>query len=118
MTRIEFIYDDNIILGFKMEGHARFNTEGPDILCASLSTASQMTINGILDWTGLSCDNIIKKEDPVKALLHIEVPDRLYFSNVVQQLFRSFKLYAKQLEEQYSEYVCLERSEINDNKDK
>ena len=61
MTQVEMIYDNNIIIGFRMEGHAGFNTKGPDILCASLSTASQMTINGVLDWTGLSLEDVIKE---------------------------------------------------------
>ena len=54
MTQIELLYDGNLVIGFNMEGHAQYNVNGPDILCSSLSTSSQMTLNGILDWTGLS----------------------------------------------------------------
>ena len=68
MTHVEMIYDDNLIIGFRMEGHAGYNTEGPDILCASLSTASQMTINGILNWTGLSLEDVVLEEDKKKAI--------------------------------------------------
>lgn len=116
MTQIKMIYDNNIIIGFRMEGHAGFNTEGPDILCASLSTASQMTINGVLDWTGLSLEDVIEETDERKAILHIELPLRakLHVSVTVQQLFRSFEMYVEQLEEQYNQYVSLERRQKND----
>ena len=59
MTRVEMIYQNNIIIGFRMEGHAGFNTKGPDVVCASLSATSQMTVNGILDWTGLSLEDVM-----------------------------------------------------------
>ena len=85
MTRIEMIYDNNIIIGFRMEGHAGFNLKGPDILCASLSTASQMTINGILDWSGLNVEDIIKEEDKAKAIMYVFIPCNLHVPTVVQQ---------------------------------
>lgn len=109
MTQIEIIYDNNIIIGFRMEGHAGFNPGGPDILCASLSTASQMTINGILDWTGLSLEDVVKESDAQKAILHVCIPSNLHESITIQQLFRSFEIYVEQLSEQYSEYISLER---------
>lgn len=117
MTHIEMIYNRNIIIGFRMEGHAEFNTEGPDILCASLSTASQMTINGILDWTDLDLNDVIKEQSEMEAILEIVLPDR-YSSISSQQLLKSFELYVEQLSEQYGDYVCLGRREVNDNKDK
>lgn len=112
MTHVEIIYDHNIIIGFRMKGHAGFNTEGPDILCASLSTASQMTVNGVLDWTGLDTDDTIKEQDEQKGILHFEVPET---SITTHQLFKSFDMFVEQLEEQYSEYVKLERRQRNDN---
>ena len=114
MTQIEMIYSNNIIIGFRMEGHAGFNTEGPDILCASLSTASQMTMNGVLDWTGLSLDEAIKEEDKAKAILHFEIPYS-FTSTVTQQLFTSFEMFIEQLMEQYKDNVMLERRQKDDN---
>ena len=113
MTHVEMIYDNNIIIGFRMEGHAGFNTKGPDILCASLSTASQMTINGVLDWTGLSFEDIVKESDERKAILYVCMPSR-YESITVQQILRSFEMFVEQLEEQYDDYVSLERRQKYD----
>lgn len=119
MTRVEMIYDNNIIIGFRMEGHAGFNTKGPDILCASLSTASQMTINGILDWTDLDAEECIKKEDKKEGILWFELPAPC-LSVTTSQLFKSFEMFIEQLSEQYKGFVKLvklERREEYDNKD-
>ena len=115
MTQIEVIYDNNIIIGFKMEGHAGYNTKGPDILCASLSAASQMTINGVLDWTGLSLEDIVKKQEARQAILHVHIPSNLHVPTVVQQLLRSFEIFVEQLAEQYKENIKLERRQRDDN---
>ena len=114
MTQIEMIYDNNIIIGFRMEGHAGYNTEGPDILCSSLSTASQMTINGILDWIGVDVEEAVKEENQIDGILHFEI-GASYTSITTNQLFKSFEMYVEQLEEQYKENVKLERRHINDN---
>ena len=113
MTRVEMIYEGNLPIGFRMEGHAEYNTKGPDILCASLSTASQMTINGVLDWIGIDIDETIKENKPKEAILHFEIP--WYFTSVTSnQLFKSFELYLEQLANQYNGYVILERRQKDD----
>lgn len=108
------IYDNNLFMGFRMEGHAGYNTKGPDILCAALSTASQMTLNGILDWTGLSVEDVTNECDEKAGILHITIPSELHISNVVQQLFNSFMMYVENLEEQYTLFIKLERRQKDD----
>lgn len=110
MTKVKMIYDNNIVLGFRMEGHAGYNPGGPDILCASLSTASQITVNGILDWIGLDYDEIVTEFDKKAGVMEVRLPSKLYGSTTVQQLFKSFELYVEMLEGQYGEHVSLERS--------
>ena len=114
MTQVEMIYDDNIIIGFRMKGHAGFNPGGPDILCASLSTASQLIINGIIDWTGVDIDEVLHEEQ-VEAVVDFEIPFFLT-SPTTQQLFKSFEMFVEQLVEQYKGYVELERRQKDDNR--
>ena len=116
MTHVKMIYDRNIVVGFRMEGHAGFNTNGPDIVCASLSATSQMTVNGVLDWTGLGLDDVAIKCDKKSGILHIELGEDDCSSIVVQQLFKSFEMYVEMLAEVYTKNVELERSYRNDNK--
>lgn len=114
MTKIEIIYKNNIIVGFKMQGHAEYNTKGPDIVCASLSATSQMTINGILDWTGLSLEDVVTEYDHIFADLHMEMDEGDANSITVQQLFKSFEMYIEQLAEVYSKNISLERRQKDD----
>ena len=109
MTQIELLYDGNLVIGFNMEGHAQYNVNGPDILCSSLSTSSQMTLNGILDWTGLSIEEVVKEYNTAKGILNIEVPKPFYENVTVQQLFKSFIMFIEQLERQYTENIKIER---------
>ena len=111
MTRVKMLYDNNLFIGFDMVGHAEYNVGGPDIICASLSAASQMTINGLLDWIGCDYDEVVRLSDVVKGLLRIELPKPMYGNATVQQMFKTFELYVQMLSEQYPENVKLmERS--------
>lgn len=112
MTKVKMLYDNNLFRGFDMEGHAGFNVGGPDVICASLSAASQLTINGLLDWIGCDYEEVVKLNDIVRGLLRIELPKPMYENVTVQQLFKSFEIYIMLLSEQYRENVKLiERSE-------
>lgn len=115
MTHVEMLYHNNIIYGFKMKGHAGFNPSGPDILCASLSAASQMTVNGILDWIGIDADECIKEMNQAEGLLHFEIPLDEYKNITIYQLFKSFEMYIEQLSEMFKENVKLERRWKDDN---
>lgn len=115
MTHVEMLCEGNLFIGFKMKGHAGYNTSGPDILCASLSTASQLIINGIIDWTGVDIDDVLHEEQ-VEAIVDFEIPFFLA-SPTTQQLFKSFEMFVEQLVEQYKGYVELERRQKDDNRD-
>ena len=109
MTKIKIIYEGKLICGFKMIGHSGFaKNGGPDILCASLSSISQMTVNGIIDFVNLDTHKIHVESDVKEGLLFFSLDYPLHRNDTVQQLFRSFILYVMQLEELYPQYVKLE----------
>lgn len=116
MTRVKFNYDRNAILGFSMKGHAGFNKKGPDILCASLSATSQMTVNGVLDWLGLDADDVVLESDAVKGVMVVKIPEGLHDNLGAQVILHTFELFIEELSEMYSEYVSIERSYEDDNK--
>lgn len=116
MTHVEFLYDNNIIIGYELKGHAGFNLNGPDIVCASLSATSQMTLNGILDWTGLDDDEVVQEVNEVYGVLRVLLPRPHHNNITVQQLLKSFELFITQLSEQYPKNVKVRRRDINDNR--
>lgn len=109
MTRVEIYYHSNIIYGFRMEGHAGYNPNGPDVVCASLSAASQLTTNGIIDWLGVDAEEIVKELNQKAGILHVEVPLEMFTNVTIHQLFKSFEMYIEQLSELYKDNVKLER---------
>lgn len=123
------ICDNCLVVGFKMEGHAGYNVNGPDIVCAALSATSQMTVNGVLDCTGLDisgdagefADEFIKANDPQKGLLWVELGvdfiEEIKGTVMLAQLhclFKAFELYIELLVEQYPQFICLERRQRDD----
>ena len=101
------IYDRNIILGFDMFGHAGFNLSGPDIACAALSTASQMTINGLIDQIGVDFDDLVLETCEKAATLVVRVPDDLHYSVITQALLKSFELYIEMISKVYPNHISL-----------
>ena len=47
MTKVYINKEKGFIKSFTLMGHAGYNNSGPDIVCAAVSTASQMTIIGL-----------------------------------------------------------------------
>lgn len=120
MTTISMIYDRNLICGFEMLGHAGYSKNGePDIVCSALSSTSQMTINAILDWTGLSLEDVkCFKQDAKQGHLLFLLNDTYYNGLVTQQLLNAFHMYTDLLEQTYPDNIKKERREIYDYTDK
>ena len=120
MTTISMIYDRNLICGFEMLGHAGYSKNGePDIVCSALSATSQMTINAILDWTGLSLEDIkCFKQDAIQGHFLFMFIDTYYDCLVTQQLLNALHMYTALLEQTYPDNIKKERREIYDYTDK
>lgn len=54
MILAEFKKKDNYYIGFKISGHACYDEAGKDIVCASVSSAVQLTANTITDFFGIN----------------------------------------------------------------
>ena len=109
MTKVTIFYDNNLIAGFSMSGHANYNKSGQDIVCASLSTASIMTINGILDWIGLDYDEVVNANQE-EGYLKIMLEKEFYESIVVQQLYKAFLMFLSELATTYPENVSYDEN--------
>lgn len=113
MTTIKFLYNKCLIKGFTMRGHAGFSENGPDILCSALSATSQMTVNGIADWTGIEMNEDVLVQRASDGKLVLILPEGYYEHVVVQQLLKSFELYMVELGNMYPNNVTTKRKEEN-----
>lgn len=68
MIRTEFFYKKGEPVRFIVSGHAGYDESGKDIVCASVSSAVQMAINGITEIVKISCKVNIG-EDSIECIL-------------------------------------------------
>lgn len=113
MTSVKIFYEGNVPVGFGMYGHAKYCLDGPDIVCASLSAASQMTINGLVEWLGVDCTDLITEKNEVWGTLAIKVPDEIGYNPAAHHLLRAFEIYIEALAEAYPKNVRYERRQLD-----
>lgn len=68
MIRAEFFYKKGEPVRFIVSGHAGYDESGKDIVCASVSSAVQMAVNGITEIVKISCKVNIG-EDSIECIL-------------------------------------------------
>ena len=98
---MKFSYQDDMISGFEVSGHAGYAEYGYDIVCAAISSLSVNTVNSIDKLT----DDDIKVQTDDAGLLKLEM---ITNSDSSQLLLNSFKLGVRSVSDQYgSEYVTI-----------
>lgn len=109
MTGVTIVKASGKIIGFKMEGHACYNPGGPDIICASLSAVSQMTVNGMNKLTDTQTIRVCRKDEGLLvAMIWRESGD------VVTGLLDAFVEFVQDLSHDYPQYVAVEETERSD----
>ncbi len=68
MIRAEFFYKKGEPQRFVISGHAGYAESGKDIVCASVSSAVQMAINGITEIVKVNC-KVNVYEDTIECIL-------------------------------------------------
>ena len=68
MIRARFLTDAGRLCGFSVSGHAGFADAGEDIVCAAVSSAIQLTANGITEILGLAA-SVEAQDDTISLRL-------------------------------------------------
>ncbi len=105
MINITFFTKGDSITGFEIKGHTMFREHGSDILCASISSASYMTVNTITDVLHIKCG--IEVDDGYMYVT-LESEDVLE----AQTILKGFKLHILELEKDYGDYILVKNSEV------
>ena len=96
MTKAEFIYNGDFIIGFQISGHSGGGVYGQDIVCAAISSAAIMTANTITDvikaQADVTCD---EQTGALGIMIHADV-------GKCQQVLEGFEQHMNELEKQYS----------------
>ncbi|WP_369710412.1 ribosomal-processing cysteine protease Prp [Leptotrichia sp. HSP-334] len=109
MIKIKIKREKNRIVYFKISEHADYANHGEDIVCAAVSSVSQMTLNGILEI--LKLNGKVKYEIDESGKLICDLQN----SNLSDEEFKKVDIltesmysYLKDIVYEYKEFVKFE----------
>ena len=107
MTNIKIYYKNNNIVSFEISGHTGYNDYGKDILCASISSISQMAVLGITKVLKIKAK--VEKNDK-NGYLKMVLPKDISESDMqkAQTLLVTMQTSLQDLLFDYGEYINLE----------
>lgn len=105
MITVEF-FGDKPIYGFHITGHSDANPDGPEVICAGVSSAAYMTANTITEVIGLNPELVVKDGD---MLLKLKTEQEAIRCG---EILQGLRLHLSSLEEQYPKYIKLTYSEV------
>ena len=108
MTRVNLLtLASGDLVGFRITGHSGFAESGSDIVCASISSAAYMTANTITEIIRVSAEIDVDENDGA-MLLRVFQKD----ATACRDILQGFKLHMLALEEQYSDYMIVNNTEV------
>lgn len=105
MIRAEFFSQAGRLTGFTVSGHAGYADAGEDIVCAAVSTAVQLTANGITEVLGMKA-RVSAKGDTVSLKMD-SLP-----SEDAEAFLKALRLHLEVLAEDYPKNVKLTCTEV------
>ncbi len=105
MIKVEFFGTDPIY-GFHIMGHSDMNPEGPEVLCAAVSSAAYMTANTVTDVIGLK--PILLNKDG-NMYLKVKTEQEAKRCRV---LFNGLRLHLSEIAQDYPKYLKVKYSEV------
>ena len=105
MIKVRFFGTDPIY-GFRITGHSDMNPEGPEILCAAVSSAAYMTANTVTEVLGIDPE---LEESDGDMYLKCKTESE---AQRCRDIFGGLQLHLSSLAEQYPKYLKVTNSEV------
>lgn len=105
MINAIFYKHGDVYKGFKVFGHAGYAEYGNDIVCASVTSALQCTVNGITEILKVNAD-VEVLENEIRLIL----PDT--DNDCAVAFLNAFYLHLKLLSQEYENTIKLTNSEV------
>lgn len=110
------IYRDknNFILGYRVKGHANYDTYGKDIVCAAMSVLSQTTLLSLVEVCDIAEKSIKYSINEKTGFLDVKLSKDIDSIKLdkAQILFKSLIVGINSIIESYPEYVSLKNGEV------
>ncbi len=109
-----YIDQQNRIERYNITGHAGYDVEGKDIVCAAVSMLGQTTLLALVKVCNIGEEKIGYLMDDKKGILDVKIPTELDKDtrNKVETVFRTFEVGIQSIVENYPEYVTLKYREV------
>ena len=106
MTTVTFRSEGSRIVGFEVQGHSGYATEGEDIVCAAITSAVRLTQCAINDVLGLEAAVKVREKD---ASISLNLPAKLGedAESICQTLLAALMVHFVQLNEEYPENITV-----------
>jgi uncharacterized protein YsxB (DUF464 family) len=105
MTRVTFTKGENLpyerILS---EGHSGYGEEGTDIVCAAISSATELVVN-ILEQFSIDIDIEVDEEEPSILVLILDGSENRKKKDTIKNIVDGYKSYLSDLAEAYPEFI-------------
>ena len=105
MIKVEFFGTDPVY-GFHIKGHSDVNPEGPEVLCAAVSSAAYMTANTVTDVIGLK-PILLNKDGNMYLKVKTEQE-----AKTCRVLFDGLRLHLSEIAQDYPKYLKVINSEV------
>ncbi|MDD6270336.1 MAG: ribosomal-processing cysteine protease Prp [Oscillospiraceae bacterium] len=105
MIRILFFQQNNRLCGCRLSGHAGYADRGEDIVCASVSSAVQLTANMLTEIFHTDADVCADANS-----VSIKLPDNCSDEGV--KILEGLKLHAELLKEDYPKFIQITHTEV------
>ena len=105
MIEAAFICANCHVIGFAVSGHAGYADSGKDIVCAAVSSAVQLTANGITEILHYPAE-VSAEGDTVRLHTSGELPEG------VQAMLDAFRLHIELLRDDYPKFIRIRYLEV------
>ena len=106
MISVVLFSRESSVIGFRVTGHAGYADRGSDVVCAGVTTAVQMTANGVTECAGVDAEVEVSDN-----LISLRLPDHCQ-NDSAAVLLESFELQMKIMTEEYNEFIALTYAEV------
>ena len=105
MTRVTFTKGENLPYErIQTEGHSGYGEEGTDIICAAISSATELVVN-ILEQFSIDLDIEVDEEAPSVLVLILDGDNNRKKKDMVKNIVEGYKSYITDLAEAYPEFI-------------
>ena len=105
MTRVTFTKGEDIAYSrIQTEGHSGYGEEGTDIICAAISSATELVVN-ILEQFSIDLDIEVDEEAPSVLVLILDGENNRKKKDTVKNIVEGYRSYITDLAEAYPEFI-------------